>query len=68
MSPTDALDKIKAGAWLIQIYTGMVYAGPGLPSAINRALVQECQREGLSSVTALRPHILSPSPGGGVPG
>src|SRR6185503_16638521 len=55
MSPTDALDKIKAGAWLIQIYTGMVYAGPSLPSAINRALVQECERQGLPSVTALRP-------------
>jgi dihydroorotate dehydrogenase len=54
MSPFDALEKISAGAWLVQIYTGMVYAGPGLASAINRALVHECERQGVLSVAALR--------------
>lgn len=39
MSATDALEKIKAGADLIQIYTGFVYEGPGFVRRINRALV-----------------------------
>ncbi len=38
MSATDALEKIKAGADLIQIYTGFVYEGPGFVRRINRAL------------------------------
>jgi dihydroorotate dehydrogenase len=29
-SPEDASDKIKAGASLVQIYTGLIYQGPGL--------------------------------------
>jgi dihydroorotate dehydrogenase len=35
-SPKDALEKINAGADLVQIYSGLVYAGPGLIKAINR--------------------------------
>jgi dihydroorotate dehydrogenase len=54
MSPSDALERIRAGAWLVQVYTGMVYAGPGLASAINHALVHECERQGVLSVAALR--------------
>ncbi len=38
-SGDDALEKIKAGADLIQIYTGLVYEGPGLVKAINRKLI-----------------------------
>jgi len=30
MSPDDAREKLDAGAWLVQVYTGLVYAGPGL--------------------------------------
>lgn len=29
-SPADALEKINAGASLVQIYTGFIYSGPGL--------------------------------------
>jgi dihydroorotate dehydrogenase len=54
MTPADALDKIRAGAWLVQVYTGMVYGGPGVASAINRALALECERQGVATVTALR--------------
>lgn len=36
----DAIEKLDAGASLIQIYTGFVYEGPGLPAAINRSLLQ----------------------------
>ena len=37
-SGADALEKIEAGATLIQIYTGYIYRGPGLPAEINRHL------------------------------
>ena len=39
MNPLDALEKFEAGATLIQVYTGLVYAGPGLVKQINRALL-----------------------------
>jgi dihydroorotate dehydrogenase len=39
MNPLDALAKFKAGATLVQIYTGLV-AGPGLVKQINRALLE----------------------------
>jgi dihydroorotate dehydrogenase len=38
-SPEDALEKLDAGASLVQVYTGLVYAGPGLVKAINRSCV-----------------------------
>jgi dihydroorotate dehydrogenase len=33
MSPQDAVSKIKAGADVVQIYTGLIYSGPGLAKA-----------------------------------
>ena len=36
----DALDKIEAGATLVQLYTGFIYEGPALVRDINRALLQ----------------------------
>lgn len=38
MTPEDAIEKIRAGANLIQVYTGFVYEGPGFVKRINRAL------------------------------
>jgi len=38
MGPEDAKAKLDAGAALIQIYTGMIYEGPGLVKRILRAL------------------------------
>ena len=38
-SAQDALDKLAAGASLVQLYTGFIYEGPGLVRQINRALV-----------------------------
>lgn len=38
MSPEDALEKIKAGASLVQLYTGFVYEGPGLLYQVLKAL------------------------------
>jgi dihydroorotate dehydrogenase len=40
MSAADAIEKIKAGASLIQIYTGFIYEGPGLVKKINEALMK----------------------------
>jgi dihydroorotate dehydrogenase len=40
-SEDDALEKIRAGADLIQIYTGFVYEGPGLVKKINKALLSK---------------------------
>jgi len=40
MNPLDALAKLEAGATLVQVYTGLVYAGPGLVKQINRALLE----------------------------
>lgn len=39
MSEADALEKLEAGASLVQIYTGFIYEGPGLARRINRALL-----------------------------
>ncbi len=37
-SAQDALDKIEAGADLVQIYTGFIYEGPSLIKKINKAI------------------------------
>jgi dihydroorotate dehydrogenase len=39
-SEEDALEKIAAGASLVQIYTGFVYEGPGLVKRINKAILK----------------------------
>lgn len=38
MSEQDAIDKMKAGASLIQIYTGFVYEGPAIVKRLNKAI------------------------------
>ncbi len=37
-TPSDALEKLDAGASLVQLYTGFVYEGPSLVKQINKAL------------------------------
>ncbi len=39
-SAQDALEKIEAGADLVQIYTGFIYEGPSLIKAINKELLK----------------------------
>lgn len=39
-SPQDAVDKLNAGASLVQLYTGFIYEGPGLIKRINKKLLQ----------------------------
>ena len=43
-SAEDALEKIAAGADLVQIYTGFIYEGPGLIKKINKALLKQINR------------------------
>jgi dihydroorotate dehydrogenase len=38
-SAEDALEKLAAGADLVQVYTGFVYEGPGLVKEINRGIL-----------------------------
>ncbi|WP_027136867.1 quinone-dependent dihydroorotate dehydrogenase [Gaetbulibacter saemankumensis] len=38
-SAEDALEKLNAGADLLQIYTGFIYEGPGLVKSINKAIL-----------------------------
>ncbi|MEE3999103.1 quinone-dependent dihydroorotate dehydrogenase [Tenacibaculum sp. FZY0031] len=40
-SEEDALEKLKAGADLVQIYTGFIYEGPSLVKRINKAILAE---------------------------
>ena len=41
LSAEDALEKIKAGADLVQVYTGLVYKGPALIKSINKAILNQ---------------------------
>jgi dihydroorotate dehydrogenase len=52
-SAEDALEKIRAGASLVQVYTGLVYAGPALVRNINSGLARACEREGVRNVSEL---------------
>ncbi|EMS19250.1 dihydroorotate oxidase [Rhodotorula toruloides NP11] len=45
-SGQDALDYAKAGASLVQLYTGFVYGGVGLPRRIKDELAELLRREG----------------------
>ncbi|PXY02598.1 dihydroorotate dehydrogenase (quinone) [Marinifilum breve] len=40
MTVEDAIEKLDAGASLVQIYTGFIYNGPGLIKDINKALIK----------------------------
>ena len=49
-SAEHAYEKIRLGASLVQLYTALVYQGPGLAGAINRGLSRLLERDGFSSV------------------
>jgi len=53
-SGETALQKIEAGATLLQLYTGLVYAGPGLIGEIKTHLAREIRRREKASLAALR--------------
>ena len=40
MSVEDALEKLEAGASLVQLYSGFIYEGPALIKKINKAILK----------------------------
>jgi len=48
----DAYRKIRAGASVVQLYTGLVYRGPTIARNINRGLLTLLERDGFDSVQA----------------
>lgn len=57
-SAETVAEKIRAGADLVQLYTGMIYGGPTMPGRIVRDLGQLVRREGVRSVSDLRDRAL----------
>lgn len=50
-SAEDAYARIRAGASLVQLYSALVYEGPGLASTINKGLARLMKRDGISSIS-----------------
>ena len=46
----DAYEKIRAGASLVEIWTGMVYEGPAITRNINRGLLRLLARDGFDNI------------------
>jgi dihydroorotate dehydrogenase len=54
-SSDDVWERLQAGANLVQLYTALIYEGPALPSAINRALARRLRAEGRERLASLAP-------------
>lgn len=52
-STATAIAKLEAGATLLQLYTGLVFEGPGLIQRLKRGIADHCRAERLDSVAAL---------------
>jgi dihydroorotate dehydrogenase len=50
-SADDAWERIRAGASLVQLYTAMVYEGPGIAKRIAFGLVERLKREGYNNIS-----------------
>jgi dihydroorotate dehydrogenase len=50
-SADDAWERIRAGASLVQLYSAMVYEGPGLARRIAHGLAERVGREGFASIS-----------------
>ncbi|HUL61099.1 MAG TPA: quinone-dependent dihydroorotate dehydrogenase [Anaeromyxobacteraceae bacterium] len=51
LSAEDAYAKIRAGAALLQAYTGLVYQGPAFVRRVNEGLVELLRKDGFSTLT-----------------
>jgi dihydroorotate dehydrogenase len=68
MSAHDAYAKIRAGASLVQVYSGFVYGGPGFPRRVLKGLEDLLRRDGFARVedaigADLRPELVPGSRG-----
>jgi dihydroorotate dehydrogenase len=66
LSGEDAWEMIRAGASLVQVYTGFIYGGPGFVASINRHLLRrlaESEKGSIEEVIgeANRPPLGAPS-------
>lgn len=50
-SAQHAYDKIKAGASLVQLYTGMIYEGPNIANIINADLLKLLDKDGYTHIS-----------------
>ncbi|MFK7696396.1 quinone-dependent dihydroorotate dehydrogenase [Paenibacillus sp. HJGM_3] len=50
-SPQDAYDKIRAGAHLVEVYTALIYKGPGLIRELNEGLRELLRRDGFTQIS-----------------
>lgn len=51
MSAEDAYEKIRAGASLVALITGLIFEGPQLVGDINRGLVKLLKRDGFANIS-----------------
>lgn len=51
----DVWERLRAGATLVQAYTGFVYGGPGWPRRVHRELLERMRREGVERLADLAP-------------
>ena len=49
-SPADAYAKVRAGASVVQLYTGLIYRGPTIARDINQGLLELLERDGFEDV------------------
>jgi len=47
----EAYRRIKAGASLVQLYTGFIYRGPELPALLNRTLLHLLEKDGFNHIS-----------------
>jgi len=47
----DAYDKIRAGASLVEVYTALIYRGPGVAKSIQSGLLKRLKQDGFSRIT-----------------
>ena len=50
-SPEAAYERFRSGATLVQLYTGLVFEGPGLVARIQSGLLRCLERDGLSTLS-----------------
>jgi dihydroorotate dehydrogenase len=56
-SDADAWERLCAGASLVQIYTALVYEGPGLPRRLAQGLLERARAEGFTTLAeAMQSH------------
>jgi len=51
MDAAGAYAKIRAGASLVQVYTGLIYGGPAFVKRLNEGLAALLERDGFSSIS-----------------